>query len=225
MATTTMSSKTTTHVTFVCQKCTRPIKLNRSLQAKDLVVVAKSAEEKLSVHLSEKSEETNKADQEDENDGDVDQPVSIPRSSPQVGRRIFSRRSSETVSVIYDSLQPKDHEKKNTLKQIQIASETFKMLSSHMDIDHPLCCDCPEAVLESFDTKIKNMEEAKGHYDQLATRLEQEVGTYKSEMSQLDSELKALHKEEELLKIKAAENRKPSWKYSQRNGYPTCKRS
>ena len=46
------------------------------------------------------------------------------------------------------------------------------------------------------------MEEAKGHYDQLATRLEQEVGTYKSEMSQLDSELKALHKEEELLKSK-----------------------
>lgn len=119
MAASTVSSKTTTHVTFVCQKCTRPIKLNRSLQAKDLVVVATSAEENLSVHLSnQKCPETNKTDAEETVDGDLDQPVSIPRSSPQVVRRPYTRRSSETVSVIYDSLQPKDHEKKNTLKQV-----------------------------------------------------------------------------------------------------------
>ncbi len=210
-ASTVPSSKTTTHVTFVCQKCTRPIKLNRSLQAKDLVVVATSAEEKLSVHLSEQAQGTNhKTDPEENADGDFDQPVSIPRSSPQVARRPFPRRSSETVSVIYDSLQPKDHEKKNTLKQIQIASETFKMLSSHMDIDHPLCCNCPEAVLESYDSKIHEMEQAKGHYDRLAVRLEQEVDTYKAEKSELDTELEALHQEEELLKSKLldTENRR-----------------
>ncbi len=207
MATSTVpSSKTTTHVTFVCQKCTRPIKLNRSLQAKDLVGVANTSEERLSLEWSGQAKEANKADQEDGTDGEAsDQPVPIPRSSPQVVRRQFPRRSSETVSVIYDSLQPNHPEKKSTLKQIQIASETFKMLSSHMEIDHPLCCDCPEAVLESFEEKIYSMEEAKGHYDRLATRLEQEVDTYKSEMSELDSELEAMHKEEELLKSKLLE--------------------
>lgn len=79
------------------------------------------------------------------------------------------------------------------------------MLSSHMDIDHPLCCDCPEAVLESYDNKIQEMEEAKDHYDRLAVRLETEVETYKSEMDELDSELETLHKEEESLKSKLLE--------------------
>ena len=204
------SEKTTTHVTFVCQKCTRPIKLNRSLQAKALVGLAKEAEEKLSLEWSGPAEPQDpeertidRTDTEDTIDGgDPEQPVSIPRSSPQVTKRPMSRRSSETVSVIYDSLQPNHPEKKSTLKQIQIASETFKMLSSHTDIDHPLCCDCPEAVLEAYQQKIYHMKEAKEHYDGLTARLEQEVDGYKSEMSDLDSELEALLKEEEVLKSK-----------------------
>ena len=203
------SEKTTTHVTFVCQKCTRPIKLNRSLQAKALVGLAKQAEEKLSLEWSGPAapqEPDDKPETEDGADGgESDQPVSIPRSSPQVSRRHVGRRSSETVSVIYDSLQPNHPEKKSTLKQIQIASETFKMLSSHTDIDHPLCCDCPEAVREAYEQKIYHMHEAKGHYDDLSARLEQEVGRYKSEMSELDSELEALLKEEEALKSKLLE--------------------
>ena len=209
-ATSSKPEKTTTHVTFVCQKCTRPIKLNRSLQAKALVGIAENVEEKLSLEWScsdlpvlvDKQADNGPSEDTPDGGNEVDQPVPIPRSSPQVTRRKLSRSSVETVSVIYDSLLPSHPEKKSTLKQIQIASETFKMLSSHTDIDHPLCCECPEAVLDSYEQQIHNMEEAKGHYDRLAAKLEKEVDGYKSEMSELDSELEALHKEEEMLKAK-----------------------
>lgn len=223
MATAGKSEKTTTHVTFVCQKCTRPVKLNRSLQAKALVGIAQNVEQKLSIEWSysgqpdtpstePEDKRVEDAVTEDTSDGgnDVDQPLPIPRGSPHVLRKKLSRSSLETVSVIYDSLSPSHPEKKSTLKQIQIASETFKMLSTHTDFDHPLCYECPEAVLDSYEQQIQDMEEAKGNYDRLATKLQTQVDSYKSEMTGLDLELESLHREENMLKDKllSAESKK-----------------
>lgn len=224
-------SKTTTHVSFVCQKCAQPIKLNRSLLAKALVDVAADVESKLGLEWSvEEDQETREPSDEstpqltepeveeeqrrqvtgkdgsesvDINDGN---PAPILRpNSPSIQSRPRKHRSSlETVSVIYDSLPsqaPRQHSR-NTLKHIQIASETFKMLSLHTDVDHPLCVECPEAVLDSYHQEICRMEEAKKHYESMAVRLQKEVKGYKSEMEGVDMELETLQKEEEELKSK-----------------------
>lgn len=216
--------KISTHVTFVCQKCAQPIKLNKTLYPRSLVEVTEEAEQKL---VADHSVEVvvgsgNKGDtaggteeKTDEKSDDTKEleppdlaPVKRVRSSPLVDRRRLTQ-SRETVSVIYDSMRP---DKKNVMfKQVQIAVETFKMLSTHTDVDHPLCAECPEAILDSYHYQITQMEEAKHHYEEMASKLEQEVQEYESGTSTLDTELEKLQQEEELLRaklLKTEENRK-----------------
>lgn len=219
--------KTNTHVTFVCQKCAQPIKLNKTLSPHTLVEVAGEAEQKLGaehsevvlVGESEKKKEHANGSEEKSNDnpspssGEPDLQDLAPeprrRSSPLVTRRRISQSSRETVSIIYGSLRP---DKKNaTFKQVQIAVETFNMLSQHTDVDHPLCVECPEAILDSYGRQITQMEEAKHHYEEMSTKLEQEVQEHQSGAPELDAELAELQKEEELLRaklLKTEENRK-----------------
>ena len=212
--------KSTTHVSFVCQKCSQPVKLNRTLDPKSLLELAKNVESKLSLECSGGEDETGGGDPRRDEDRqtagasaltDPEDVTSsaprLPRSSPQIRAKHRVKSSVETLSVIYDSLLPLassegKQESRSTLKQIHIASETFKLLSSVSDIDHPLCADCPEAVIESYGEEIAKEEEAKHRYQEMAARLEQEVEEYKQQMPELDKELEELRQEEERLKEK-----------------------
>lgn len=212
------SRKGTTHVTFVCQRCSQPIKLNKSLQAKALVGIAKNVQEKLRNEWS--SGDETEAEAGPKGSGGVEEekeelaPMTRERSSPvAVAKKLPGRRSSlETLSVIYDSLNAYSHpDRKNTMKQIQIATETFKMISAHSDIDHPLCAECPEDVLSIYDQEIMETQKAKHHYDQMGHRLQQEVEQYRAEMTGLDEELVELRRTEDELKarlMKTEEQRK-----------------
>lgn len=207
--------RTDTHVTFVCQRCSQPIKLNKSLQAKALVSIAKDVQDKLRNEWSSGDETEPEVEKPKEpvalaesgglegRERDELAPIARERSSPAVPRKMPSRRSSlETLSVIYDSLLTGHQDKKSTMKQIQIAAETFKMISAHSDIDHPLCAECPEAVLDIYDQEIREAELARQHYDQMGHQLQQEVEQYRAETSELDAELEELRKTEEELKAR-----------------------
>jgi beclin 1 len=148
-------------------------------------------------------EKEQRGSEEVDQGGDELAPMTRGRSSPAVAAKKSGRRSSlETVSVIYDSLINHQADRKNTMKQIQIATETFKMISAHSDVDHPLCEECPEAVLDIYDQEIKEMEKAKAHYDQMGHRLQQEVEQHHAESSELDTELEELKRTEEELKAR-----------------------
>ena len=227
--------KSTTHVSFVCQKCSQPVKLNRTLNPKSLLELARDVENKLSLEWSGEEEEaaagreragfTSPRDNEDvattadnelaeqQQQHQLDPSLSLPtprlRSSPRARTRQRVKSSVETLSVIYNSLPPQSEaqagsrqDSKSTLKQIQIASETFKLISSMSDVDHPLCMDCPEAVIEDYQHQIAQEEEAKQLYQQMAKRLEQEVAEYKEQLPELDRELEELRREEDRLKEK-----------------------
>lgn len=195
------SARLTTHVTFVCQKCSQPIKLNKSLQAKALVSVAKNVQENLRHEWSGDEEESQEKDEvpgssaaETGREGDELAPMLRERSSPAVAKKgLPGRRSSlETLSVIYGSLSSAHQDRKNTMKQIQIASETFDMISGHSDVDHPLCVECPELILDMYEQEITGMEKAQKDYDVMHHTLQHEVEGYKTEKSKLDTELKEL---------------------------------
>lgn len=221
--------KSTTHVSFVCQKCSQPVKLNRTLNPKSLLELAQNVEGKLSLEWSGEEEagagdptksfrsksdpggEKISVDPEAEAKTASEEvvPLRLPRSSPQIRTKHRVKSSVETLSVIYDSLPPQSEmqpggkqDSKSTLKQIQIASETFKLLSSVTDVDHPLCTDCPDAVMEAYKEEIAAEKERKELYHQMAERLEQEVEEYKLQMPELDQELEELRQEEEKLKEK-----------------------
>ena len=193
-------SRLTTHVTFVCQKCSQPIKLHKSLQAKALVTVAKNVQEKLRHEWSGDEEEAENEEEEPASpigdvgkEGDELGPIPRERSSPAVIKKgLPGRKSSiETLSVIYGSLSnpATRQDRKNTMKQIQIASEAFDMISSHSDVDHPLCVECPELILDMYDEEIAEMEKARKEYDMMCHSLQHEVKSYEVEKSKLDEEL------------------------------------
>ena len=226
--------KSTTHVSFVCQKCSQPVKLNRTLNPKSLLELAKNVESKLSLEWSGEDDAgsgdhatkspglnsdptgvnagvdlQNLEGEKAESTEDIVVPLRLPRSSPQTRSKHGVKRSVETLSVIYESLPPPSEtqaggrqDSKSTLKQIQIASETFKLLSSVSDVDHPLCTDCPETVMEAYQEEIAAEEEAKRRYQQMALKLEREVEQYELQMPELDRELEELRLEEERLKEK-----------------------
>ena len=239
--------RSTTHVSFVCQKCSAPVKLNRSLNPKSLLDLAKSVESKLSLTPStgEEEKEGEKGEEERNEGGERPKsksdpgvehmrvsresetvtkpegserarsgcdedlpPFRRPRSSPQTRSRRKVRNSVETLSVLYDSLPIKTEvvstkqDSKSTLKQIQIASETFKLLSSLTEVDHPVCSDCPEAQLDAYEEEILAQQRAKNHYKALAEKLEKEVEEYKSQIPELDHELEEMRTEEEALREK-----------------------
>lgn len=206
------SSRVTTHVTFVCQRCSLPIKLNKSLQAKALVSVAKNVQDKLRHEWSGDEEENEEdglgscsaVDDDMRKEGDDLVPMFRERSSLLVAKKAIAGRKSslETLSVIYGSLSANQPDRKNTMKQIQIASETFKMISAHSDVDHPLCVECPEVVLDMYEHEITEMEKAQKDYDQMGHLLQQEVEGYKTEKSQLYTELEELKKMEEELTVR-----------------------
>lgn len=215
------TSRPTTHVTFVCQKCAQPIKLNRSLESKALVELTQEVQEKFINKLEEpeNEEQLTEAKPSDErsrtiktipedsvvDENDEPKPFVRPRSSPQVNT---NRRAS--MEVIYGS-QPERTLVLSTQKQIEIASEAFDLMSMGTDVDHPLCNECPEDILDKYDQQILHMEDAKRHYDRMAVDLEKEVESYQSQMTELDAEFEELRREEEMLKtklLKTEEHRK-----------------
>ena len=217
MSTSSSSGKPTTHVAFVCQKCAQPIKLNKTLQSKALVDITQEVQQKfidkregLENEPEQQHQETKPSNDslltfktipEDSVSGENEdtQPYFRPRSSPQVNRRA-------SMEVVYGSLpasnQPERTQVLSTQKQIEVAAEAFKLMSMATDVDHPLCSECPEDILDRYDHQILRMEEAKRHYDRMGAELEKEVESYKSQMSELDSEFQELRKEEEMLKAK-----------------------
>ena len=191
------SSRMTTHVTFVCQKCSQPIKLHKSLQAKALVTIAKGVQENLRHEWSGDEEDLEKDDEMSGSVvgevGDELGPISRERSSPTVAKKGLSGRKSsiETLSVIYGSLTNPTarQDRRNTMKQIQIASEAFDMISAHSDVDHPMCVECPDLILGMYDEEIAEMEKAKEEYDMMCHSLQHDVKSYEVEKSKLDEEL------------------------------------
>ena len=164
--------------------------------------LAQDVEERLSLEWSE--EEPGRPAPEE----GVGPEEGLPRASPQLRPPLRHRSSLETLSVLYhslplgaagsaSSLRP---DNRSTLKQVQIATETFKMISEHCDVDHPLCARCPEAVLADMDRRITHQEHAQCLYEAMVVQLAGEVEGYEAESVGLEEELAALRLEEEGLR-------------------------
>ena len=260
--------KTTTHVSLVCQYCTRPIKLNRSLDTKNLITAAEQVEnlsrnsadgperggEKpplppkkpgLRSRAKDVSSKPAKPTSREEGraigDGTgeglgergktVSKPIAIPeaamagdqassasiegagggeesdqpsllRSSKRVRSRLGGRKA---LSVIYSSLPSASSREDTTLWQIQLASEAFKLLSEGTDTDHPLCYECPEAVLDEYDKRICKAEDACRLYENMLAKLLADQAAQEVDAKQLEADLQELKLEEETLKNKLSQ--------------------
>lgn len=173
--------KTTTHVTVVCQRCSKPIKISRSLTSDVLHKQTKMLSPKFDSKKNDEAE-----------------------TSP-----VFPRKSRLDV---FGSLQyePNMDEIKEIVDDIRQVTDSFSLLSSSGDIDHPLCTVCPEAALEYYQHEIRAEEEAHQRYKALlddleehdqaeVNHLDEDFAHFEEEKDQLSKELTLLHQQSEEL--------------------------
>lgn len=196
-STTLPPERMTTHVTVVCQRCSKPIKLNRTLKAE---VLRRQAGKQTPKWPSECTpDEENALESEVATSG-----VERPRSE------IFGSLPSD----------PNRDEVNLFVGEIKVATESLRLLSASGDIDHPLCTLCPEAALEYYQHEIRAEEEAHQRYQSMVADLQErdsaeelsldsELKQLREEESRLEQELTQLHKQsEELSEQLAAEKRR-----------------
>lgn len=95
--------------------------------------------------------------------------------------------------------QAGDTEKTQPLK---VATGLFDLVSSNSDIDHPLCEECTDALLDLMDTTLSRTQHQAKMYSHLLTELKDRPDT---DVAKLEQELRNLQAEEERLVSDLAE--------------------
>ena len=82
--------------------------------------------------------------------------------------------------------------------RINATSALFDMMSSNTNIDHPLCEECADQLLNQLDAQCKMIEKEHFDYTNLINKLNQQADN-DTEIEQLEKELKELEIEEKTL--------------------------
>jgi beclin 1 len=82
--------------------------------------------------------------------------------------------------------------------RINATSALFDMMSSNTNIDHPLCEECADQLVNQLDAQCKLVEKENADYSALVNKLSKQVSN-ESEIVELENELKMLELEEKEL--------------------------
>lgn len=93
--------------------------------------------------------------------------------------------------------------------RINATSALFDMMSSNTNIDHPLCEECADQLVNQLDAQCKIVEKEHYDYTALISRLNNQIAN-ENEINELEKELRELELEEQELinKLDVAEKRK-----------------
>jgi beclin 1 len=91
--------------------------------------------------------------------------------------------------------------------RINATSALFDMMSSNTNIDHPLCEECADQLVNQLDAQCKLVEKEHADYTSLVNRLGKQVSN-ESEIAELENELKLLDMEEKELLDKLQQSEK-----------------
>jgi len=176
--------KGTTHVSFVCQKCYQPLRLDTSFNNLDKETLKELTDPLLS--YDKVSDET-----------DLENVPKYPESSNIIVKNVPSLRSNSTEGNDFTLLGDASGSVKtdNLSHKIKVASKLFDIMSGQSEVDHPLCEECTDSLLNQLDEQLHIAEKELHDYKHF---LEQ-TGKFEEkneEETALDRELEELRKEE-----------------------------
>ena len=186
MATSTGKTGNGVFVSLVCQRCAQPIRLRSQMDSSALKNLRQ-------VVLDQQQQQPLESDQRAADPAHPEGDMTLPRSSTTIHGR--TKRMSDTSTL-------KAQDELGLADEIMLAADVFGALSDYCDIDHPLCAECPEAVLDGYQRQVSQHEDAASLYEELLTQLRAEVGekTAGSGEGAMDEELEALRRQEQDLK-------------------------
>ncbi|XP_032135462.1 beclin-1 isoform X3 [Sapajus apella] len=211
------SNNSTMQVSFVCQRCSQPLKLDTSFKILDRVTIQELTAPLLTTAQAKPGE----TQEEETNSGEepfVETPrqdgVSrrfIPPASPSrpnfvlsvpvedqhglpLGERMMSTESANSFTLIGEASDGGTME--NLSRRLKVTGDLFDIMSGQTDVDHPLCEECTDTLLDQLDTQLNVTENECQNYKRCLEILEQ---MNEDDSEQLQMELKELALEEERL--------------------------
>ncbi|XP_071792495.1 beclin-1-like [Asterias amurensis] len=188
------SGVATTHVSFVCQRCCQPLKLDPSFSSLDSQTYIDLTAPLLTVSSSGKAtpllQSTDSAEpfDLDRNDG-----VSRKQIQPV---RYPSQDSGQEFTLLGEAASSR---MENISHRIKVASQLFDIMSGHSDIDHPLCEECTDSLLDQLDQQLKITEDECKHYRESLEKLDD--GEDEEDEAALEAQIEMLKADEtELMK-------------------------
>lgn len=202
----------TTYVSYVCQRCYQPLKLDISLLSLDGETLAELTEP----FPQFGSDAGNGSDASGQLDTtSLQAPIQITAEEDDtVVRRIIPPARLHTLeggfTVIGDA-QPINTE--NLSHRLKVTSHLFDIMSGQSSIDHPLCEECTDTLLDQLDQQLKITDDELKDYKVFLNKLNDKPSL---DTEALSKELTELRVEEEELIRKLAEVEKEREKVAEK---------
>ncbi|KAB0341217.1 hypothetical protein FD754_018143 [Muntiacus muntjak] len=187
------TSSSTMKVSFLCQRCSQPLKLDTSVKILDRVTI-----QELTIPLLATAQlKPGDTQREEVNSGE--EPF-IETHQDGVSRRfipparMMSTESANSFTLIRAASNGGTME--NLSRRLKVTGDLYDIMSGQTDVDHPLCEDCTDILLDQLDTHLNVTENECQNYKRCLEILEQmnEDGS-----KQLGLEPKELALEERLI--------------------------
>uniref|UniRef100_A0A8B9J4R3 Beclin-1 n=1 Tax=Astyanax mexicanus TaxID=7994 RepID=A0A8B9J4R3_ASTMX len=146
------SSSTTMQVSFVCQRCSQPLKLDTSFNVLDRGTIQELIG-RFETFVESKP------------DG-VSRKYILPA-------RMMSTESANSFTLIGEASDGGTME--NLSRRLKVTSDLFDIMSGQTDVDHPLCEECTDTLLDHLDTQLNITE---NEYVSELVRVSQELPLY-----------------------------------------------
>ncbi|XP_018431171.1 PREDICTED: beclin-1-like [Nanorana parkeri] len=154
------SKSSTMQVSFVCQRCCQPLKLDTSFKILDKVTMQELTAPLVTtaaVKPGESQEEDPSTEEtflENRQDG-----VSRRLIPPA---RMMSTESANSFTLIGEASDGGTME--NLSRRLKVTGDLFDIMSGQTDVDHPLCEDCTDTLLDQLDTQLNITENECQNY-------------------------------------------------------------
>ncbi|XP_077773669.1 beclin-1 isoform X3 [Podarcis muralis] len=182
----------TTQVSFVCQRCSQPLKLDTSFKVLDKVTIQELTAPLLTTAPAKlgdtHEEETALTEEFVENRQDGVSRRFIPPA------RMMSTESANSFTLIGEASDGGTME--NLSRRLKVTGDLFDIMSGQTDVDHPLCEECTDTLLDQLDTQLNITENECQNYKRCLEILEQ---MNEDDKEKLQLELKEFALEEERL--------------------------
>ncbi|KAF7204356.1 beclin-1 isoform X1 [Nothobranchius furzeri] len=209
------SSSTTMQVSFVCQRCSQPLKLDTSFKVLDRVTIQELIAPLVTVTPSKQADSSEGDTQpeetfvENKQDGVSRKYIPPARSDTQIIHfhyQMMSTESANSFTLIGDASDGGTME--NLSRRLKVTSDLFDIMSGQTDVDHPLCEECTDTLLDHLDTQLNITENECQNYKQclelLSSLQVEEEETLLKELQQLNEEEDTLVKELEAVEEQRA---------------------
>ena len=180
-------------VSFVCQRCSQPLKLDTSFKILDCVTI----QELTAPLLATAQLKPGETQEEEANSGEES---FIETRQDGVSRRfipparMMSRESANSFTLIREASDGSTME--NLSRRLKVTGDLFDIMLGQTDVDHPLCEECTDTLLDQLDTQLNVTENECQNYKCCLEIVEQ---MNEDDSEQLGLELKELALEEEKL--------------------------